>query len=162
MEDCRWEQRHSHCREAALRGLPNGSRSAWPQDGRRDHATSLRISTAGHPSSFGRLSTLRHGVVRDTAFSSLLPRNPCHIDRSSRRCNLSRRVASTIPQPKYEILLARSVIRGFLSMRHSGEGRFDKLCVCPTAQPSAAQSQTRLPGGSAPVDPQRLPTRYTV
>ena len=94
-----------------------------------------------------------HGVMPNTALSSLPPTTPHRIGRSPHRRVLSRERLSNIPHPKYEFVLARLLIRRFLSAQHSSERRFDKLCVCRTAQPLAARSETRLPGGSAPVDP---------
>lgn len=48
---------------------------------------------------------------------------------------------------------AASPILRFNERRSSRIGRSDKVCVCRTAQPAAARSQTPLQGGSAPVDP---------
>jgi hypothetical protein len=52
-----------------------------------------------------------------------------------------------------QLALAVRLILRFKKRCNSRIVRDDKVCVCRTAQPPAARSQTPLQGGSAPVDP---------
>jgi len=68
--------------------------------------------------------------------------------RTSRRSSAQRSARGTLKKR-----IAASVILRFKKRCNSRIVRTDKVCVCRTAQPSAARSQTPLQGGSAPVDP---------
>jgi len=68
--------------------------------------------------------------------------------RTSRRSLIERSVRGTLKKR-----IAAALILRFNKRCNSRIVRTDKVCVCRTAQPSAARSQTPLQGGSAPVDP---------
>jgi len=57
------------------------------------------------------------------------------------------------------ISLAAELILRFSQQQKRRKVQIDKLCVCRTAQPTAARPQTRLQGGAAPVDPRKGPRR---
>jgi hypothetical protein len=68
--------------------------------------------------------------------------------RTSRRSSAQRSACGTLKKR-----IAAALILRFKKRCNSRIVRDDKVCVCRTAQPSAARSQTPLQGGSAPVDP---------
>jgi hypothetical protein len=68
--------------------------------------------------------------------------------RTSRRSSAQRSARGTLKKR-----IAAALILRFKKRCNSRIVRSDKVCVCRTARPSAARSQTPLQGGSAPVDP---------
>lgn len=161
MDNPRPRRRHAHFRYVGMSCLPIDCEFAQRRCLRHDCRSGREIASIRHGDRRKQFSIHTHGALTATFSLFLLPgvKSEQTIARHS-SVSFSWHFACGLIRLRHAFSFAFAVILRFIAHRDSRVVQVDKLCVCPTAPPSAAQSQTRLPGGvPAPVDPRQHAAR---